>query len=125
MRTIAVLAMLVGWLFYSAMPALANCPVCRSEIAAPLAAAPVHGEIAGASAMAEHATRHSHGDDRNTNPCAGDMAHVPFCAACLAIPPTLTANAGKTLGFSYPAPTSSEPLRALPRAPVLPPPRIL
>lgn len=125
MRTIAVLTMFVAWLLYGAMPALANCPICRSEVAAPLAVAHEHGEMAGASAMADHATKQPHGDDRNANPCAGDMAHVPFCAACLAMPPTLVAEAGNALGFSYPAPTSSEPLRALPRAPPPPPPRIL
>ncbi|MDL2402772.1 hypothetical protein [Rhizobium mayense] len=127
MRFFAILTMLIAWLFYGAMPALANCPICTSEIAMPVASTSgMHEAMPGMAmdhgSMAMHANS-SALDKRSDNPCADGMAHVPSCAACLAVAPLLAADDGKALAFSYPAPAHGQRLADSRPAPTAPPPR--
>lgn len=118
MRLFATLTMLIAWLFYGAMPALANCPICDSEMAMPVAASMTMDH----DSMAMHANN-AIPEKKPDNPCAGGMAHVPSCAACLAVAPVLTLNDGRVLAFSYPAPTHGQRLADSRPAPTAPPPR--
>ncbi|AYG58219.1 hypothetical protein CCGE525_04880 [Rhizobium jaguaris] len=127
MRFFAILTMLIAWLFYGAMPALANCPICVSETAMPVASTmSMHEAMPGVAmdhgSMAMHANS-AIPDKKPDNPCAGGMAHVPSCAACLAAVPPLVADDGKALAFSYPAPTHGQRLADSRPAPTAPPPR--
>ncbi|MDL2408361.1 hypothetical protein PY650_22460 [Rhizobium calliandrae] len=127
MRLFAILTMLIAWLFYGAMPALAHCPICTSEIAMPVASTmSMHEAMPGIAidhgSMVVHADSAAP-DKRSDNPCADGMAHVPSCAACLAVAPLLTMGDGKALAFCYPAPTHAQPLADSRPAPTAPPPR--
>lgn len=112
MRLLAILTMLIAWLLFGAMPALANCPICDSATAMPVAAA-----------MSMHSDMTQHQDRKPANPCAGGMVHVPSCAACLAVTPVLVAIDGKQHAFSYPAPASGQRLTDSRPEPTAPPPR--
>ena len=116
MRFFAILTMLIAWLLYGAMPALANCPVCDSVTAMPAASAM---DMPG---MTDHGRMAAHQDKKPENPCAGGMAHVPSCAACLAIAPTLAVADGKHV-FSYPVPALGQRLAGSRPQPMAPPPR--
>lgn len=127
MRFFATLTMLIAWLFYGAMPALANCPVCDSEMAIPAAVSMTMG---GAMTGMDHGLMAMHANNvipekKPDNPCAGGMAHMPSCAACLAVAPSLTLDDGRVLGFSYPAPTHGQRLADSRPAPTAPPPRFV
>ena len=120
MRFFAILTMLIAWLLYGAMPALANCPVCDSVTAMPAASAmDMHESMPG---MTDHGQMAQQQDKKPENPCAGGMAHVPSCAACLAIAPTLAVADGKHV-FSYPVPALGQRLAGSRPQPMAPPPR--
>ncbi|NTF41026.1 hypothetical protein [Rhizobium rhizogenes] len=119
MRFFAILTMVIAWLFYGAMPALANCPVCDSAIAMPTASTmSMHDGMADMPGMAQHQ------DKKPENPCAGGMAHVASCAACLALTPALAVAGGKHL-FSYPVPALGQRLAGSRPEPMAPPPRFV
>jgi len=130
MRSFAILTMLIAWLFYGAMPALANCPICVSATTMPVAStmsmhdamADMPGMTMDHGSMAMHANS-TYPDKKPDNPCADGMAHVPSCAACLAAMPSLMADDGKALAFSYPAPAHGQRLHDSRPAPTAPPPR--
>lgn len=126
MRYLATLTMLIAWLFYGAMPALANCPICVSATATPVVAvgASTQDAMAGMDhgAMAMHADTPTL-DKKPDNPCAGGMAHVPSCAACLAVAPSLAVATDAAPAFAYPAPAHGQRLADSRPAPTAPPPR--
>ncbi|WP_047463682.1 hypothetical protein [Rhizobium rhizogenes] len=125
MRFFATLTMLTAWLIYGAMPALAACPICDAEMAMPVAVSMTEDN---AMAGMDHGSMAMHAnsvipDKKPDNPCAGGMAHVPSCAACLAVAPSLMLDYGRVLAFSYPAPTHGQRLADSRPAPTAPPPR--
>jgi hypothetical protein len=122
MRFFATLTMLIAWLIYGAMPALAACPICDSEMTMPAASSVSMHDAMPGMAM-DHGAMTQHADKKPDNPCAGGMAHVPSCAACLAVAPALTLDDGRVLAFSYPAPTHGQRLADSRPAPTAPPPR--
>ncbi|MGY5778725.1 hypothetical protein [Rhizobium sp. LEGMi135b] len=124
MRLLAILTMVIAWMFYGAMPALANCPICDSVTAMPAASTvSMHDGMADMPGMADHGDMAQHQEKTPENPCAGGMAHVASCAACLALAPTLAIEGGKT-AFSYPAPSSGQRLADSRPQPTAPPPRV-
>lgn len=124
MRFFAILTMLIAWLFYGAMPALAKCPICDSAMTMPtISSKSMHAAMADMSGMTDHGSMAMHTDKKPDNPCADGMAHVPSCAACLAVAPALAADNGKALAFSYPAPTHGQRLHDSRPTPTAPPPR--
>ncbi|WFU09616.1 hypothetical protein QA646_01735 [Rhizobium sp. CB3090] len=124
MRFFAILTMLIAWLFYGAMPALANCPICHSAMAMPaVSSVSMHATMADMPGMKDNASMAMHSDKKPDNPCAGGMAHVLSCAACLAMAPSLMLDDGKALAFSYPAPAHGQRLHDSRPAPTAPPPR--
>ncbi|MDE1993998.1 MAG: hypothetical protein KGI75_15955 [Rhizobiaceae bacterium] len=126
MRFFAILTMLIAWLFYGAMPALANCPICDAAMAMPavsdMPADHVMADMPGMS-MADHASMGEHPSQKQDNPCAGGMAHAPSCAACLAIAPSLSGGDDAEMAFFYPAPDHGPKLLGSRPAPTAPPPR--
>ena len=122
MRVFAILTMLVAWLLYGAMPALANCPVCASAMSQP-ATMSMHDGMADMPGMVGHANMAEPQQTKPENPCAGGMAHVASCAACLALIPTLTIEDCKH-AFSYPVPAPGQRLAGSPPQPTAPPPRL-
>ncbi|MFJ6322815.1 MULTISPECIES: hypothetical protein [unclassified Rhizobium] len=125
MRFFAILTMVIAWLFYGAMPALANCPVCDSVTAMPVASTmSMHGGMADMSGMTGHGDMMQHQEKKPENPCAGGMAHVASCAACLALTPALAAQGGKHV-FSYPVPPLGRRLVGSRPEPMAPPPRFV
>jgi hypothetical protein len=119
MRVLAILTMLIAWLLYGAMPALANCPVCDSAMSTPQAATMNMADMPG---MAGHANMAEPKEKKPENPCAGGMAHVASCAACLALTPALAAESGKPIA-SYPVPAPGQRLFGSRPQPMAPPPR--
>ncbi len=120
MRFLAILTMVVAWLVYGAMPALANCPICDSVPAMAAASAMnMHGDMAD---MTGHGDVAQHHGKKPENPCAGGMGHVASCAACLALAPALPLESGKH-AFSYPAPAPGQRLADARPQPAAPPPR--
>ena len=119
MRFFAILTMVIAWLFYGAMPALANCPVCDSAMVMPAASA-----MDMDAGMTDHAQMAEHQNKKPENPCAGGMAHVASCAACLALTPTLAVAGGKHV-FSYPVPALGQRLAGSRPEPMAPPPRFV
>jgi hypothetical protein len=119
-RHFAILTMILAWLIYGAMPALADCPICDSGLS-------MTSSMASATPMDGMSGMDMHGDDEHVshgaNPCSGDMAHMSVCAACLIMPPFVAVDAGKPFAFAYPAPALSDPLRDSRPAPLAPPPR--
>lgn len=123
MRFFAILTMVVAWLFYGAMPALANCPICDSGSAMPVVSSvSMHEGMAGMPGMAGNGDMAQHQEKKPENPCAGGMAHVASCAACLALTPALVAEGGKH-AVSYPAPAPGQRLADSRPQPTPPPPR--
>jgi hypothetical protein len=121
MRVLAILTMLIAWLLYGAMPTLANCPVCASAMSLP-ATTSIHDGITDMPGMAGHGNMGEPQQTKPENPCAGGMAHVASCAACLALMPTLAVEGGKH-AFSYPAPEPGQRLAGSLPQPTAPPPR--
>ncbi len=123
MRFLAILTMVVAWLVYGAMPALANCPICDSVPAMAAASAMnMHGDMADMTGMTGHGDVAQHHGKKPENPCAGGMGHVASCAACLALAPALPLESGKH-AFSYPAPAPGQRLADARPQPAAPPPR--
>lgn len=120
MRFFAILTMLIAWLFYGAMPALASCPICDSEMAMPAASTVSMTDMHG---MAGHGDMAQYREKKPENPCAGGMAHVPSCAACLAVTPALAAADSRQHVFSYPVPAPVQRLAGARPEPMSPPPR--
>ena len=120
-RPFAIALMIIAWLLYGAMPTLAECPICDSAVpmSAEMAQSPV---MEGMSGMSMHGDGGSAG--HRSNPCAGDMAHVAFCAACLILPPSIAIDTDRPLAFSYPTPGLSDPLHDNRPVPLAPPPRL-
>jgi hypothetical protein len=121
MRLVSIIAMLLGWLIYSTMSAWAGCPMCASmaTVASAQTAMP-HHEMGGMK-MAETGKA-----DPFKDPCAtGGMVHLPFCSACLMVPPTLMVDTGARHVFAYPSPASGQPLQDTLPGPVAPPPRLV
>lgn len=118
--------MLLGWLVYGMMPALAACPMCDSPAMTKASVETMAAShMRDMAAMPDHESMKSHVANHDQNPCKEGMAHMPSCAACLVVPPALATGGGKVLAFSYPAPGT---MRALPDsvpAPMAPPPRLL
>ncbi|RFB98307.1 hypothetical protein B5K11_04120 [Rhizobium leguminosarum bv. trifolii] len=119
MRTLALITMILGWLVYSAMSAWAGCPTCAS-MNAPAAETGMHHQMAGMQ-MPDAAGK----ADPLKDPCAsGNAAHMPLCAACLLLPPTVTVMDGGKSAFFYPAPALARALDDDRPAPQAPPPRL-
>ncbi|NKL23753.1 hypothetical protein [Rhizobium leguminosarum] len=119
MRTLALITMLLGWLVYSVMSAWAGCPTCASMNAAAIETGMRH-EMAGMDMpqMTEKAAP-------SKDPCAaGNAAHMPLCAACLLLPPTVTVMDGGKSIFAYPAPALARALDDDKPVPQPPPPRL-
>ncbi|GAC1041756.1 hypothetical protein [Rhizobium sp. No.120] len=122
MRLLAILTTMIAWMLYGAMPVLASCPICDSVAAIPAASTmTMHGGMAHTPGMAGHGDMHQ--EKKPENPCAGGMAHVASCAACLALTPTLMADEGKQ-AVSYPAPAPGQRLADSRPQPTAPPPRL-
>ncbi|SCB33031.1 hypothetical protein [Rhizobium hainanense] len=123
MRLIAMLTMLIAWLLYGAMPALASCPVCDSTMPMPVTATmSMNDGMGDMPGMTGHGDMAQHHEKKPENPCAGGMAHVASCAACLALTPTLSIEEANNT-FSYPAPAPSQRLAGSRPQPTAPPPR--
>ncbi|MBN8950302.1 MULTISPECIES: hypothetical protein [unclassified Rhizobium] len=123
MRVLAILTMLIAWLLYGAMPALANCPVCDSAMSMPATATmSAHDGMVDMPGMAGHANIGEPKEKKPDNPCAGGMAHVASCAACLALTPALVIEGGKQI-VSYPVPAPGQRLFGARPQPTAPPPR--
>ncbi|MHC2298905.1 hypothetical protein ACVJBD_003111 [Rhizobium mongolense] len=117
MRVFAITTMLFGWLFYSAMSALAGCPMCASMQQPVLAE--THHDMAGIDTA-------GHETGAAKDPCAtGDTAHMAFCAVCLIVPPPLTIDTSAKSIFAYPSPAVAHALADLRPAPQAPPPRLV
>lgn len=110
--------MFVGWVLYCTMPAMASfAPVAdtTTHVSVPLAtqdhAAMGHGDTAGndGSGGCPH--------------CGSGMDHVPFCAACLVLPPAaFFYESGKSPRAAVAPQPMRIPVAAIP-APPEPPPR--
>ncbi len=123
MRFFAILTMVIAWLFYGAMPALANCPICDSVTAIPATSTmAMHDGKTDMPGMAVHGNMGEPQQTKPENPCAGGMAHVASCAACLALMPTLAIEEGKH-AISYPVPAAGQRLAGSLPQPTAPPPR--
>ncbi|WP_446250280.1 hypothetical protein [Rhizobium sullae] len=118
MRVFAITTMLFGWLFYSAMSALAGCPMCAS-MQQPIVAE-THRDMGGMDMAAHQKT------DTSEDPCTtGDAAHMAFCAVCLIVPPPLMIDTSAKPVFAYPSPGVAHALADLRPAPHAPPPRLV
>lgn len=123
MKLVAALTMVLAWLLYGIMPVMADAPVLSP---AAMHASMDHGQDMHHQAPHDHAAvmAGAVAKDRG-NPCPhGDgMAHSPFCAACLVIPPIVAIDGGGPFAFSYPSPFAGDPLQDTAPAPLAPPPR--
>jgi hypothetical protein len=118
MRFLAITTMLFGWLFYSAMSALAGCPMCAA-MEQPVVAG-MHHDMAGMDMSAPVKT------GSTKDPCViGDTAHMAFCTVCLVIPPAPLINASAKHLFAYPSPAVAQALADHRTAPQPPPPRLV
>lgn len=117
MRRIVTTIMFLACLLYGFMP-VAACPMV-----APAASdlSMDHGmHLRKTSAKTIEAASHDHARNSGNQQAA---SHVPFCAACLVIPPTVLIDGGKPFAFGYPLPDRDAPLIAAVITPILPPPR--
>ncbi|MBY5399296.1 hypothetical protein HFN01_31230 [Rhizobium leguminosarum] len=120
MRMLALITMFLGWLVYSAMSAWAGCPTCASMNAPVVVENGMHHEMAGMD-MPQVAEKTALSKD----PCAaGNAAHMPLCAVCLLLPPTVTVMDGGKPIFAYPAPALARALDDDKPTPRPPPPRL-
>jgi hypothetical protein len=121
MRLVSIIAMLLGCLIYSTMSTWAACPMCASMATAASAQTAIQHHEMGGMNMAEIGKA-----DLLKDPCAtGGMVHLPFCSACLMVPPTLMVDTGARHVFAYPSPASGQPLQDTLPGPVAPPPRLV
>ncbi|MFL5020529.1 MAG: hypothetical protein ACJ8EW_30915 [Rhizobium sp.] len=120
MRMLALITMFLGWLVYSAMSAWAGCPTCASMNAPVAVETGMHHEMHG-MATSEAVSK----TDPLKDPCAtGNSAHIPLCAACLLLPPTVMVMDGGKPIFGYPAPAPARALDDDRPVPTPPPPRL-
>lgn len=120
MRMLALIAVFLGWLVYSAMSAGAGCPTCASMNAPVAVETGMHHEMHG-MAMSEAVGK----TEPSKGPCAsGNSTHMPLCAACLLLPPAVTVTDGGKPTFSYPAPAPAHALDDDKPTPQSPPPRL-
>ncbi|MBP2447230.1 hypothetical protein [Rhizobium leguminosarum] len=126
MRTLALITMLLGWLVYSAMSAWAGCPTCASMNApVTVEAGGMHHQMAGMDVSKVDMPEGPRHIAPLKDPCAsGDVAHMPLCAACLLLPPTVTVMDGGKSVFGYPTPAPARALDDKRPAPQAPPPRL-
>lgn len=117
MRPIALTVMLFSWLIYSTMAAWAGCPTCVSMAhAASMDMAGVHHEMSGME-MGD-------GTAKAKDPCStSGMAHTPFCAACLILPPEVVVYSNARPAHGYAQPLPGKRLSDNRPAPLAPPPR--
>ncbi|XUM48222.1 hypothetical protein NBG89_02065 [Rhizobium sp. YTU87027] len=120
MRFLAIIAMVFAWLAYGTMSAWAGCPTCLSMQAAASKAIVEHQHMSGMD-MGEKAESPAPQQD----PCsAAGMVHMPFCSACLVVPPPMVFGEAGKQAFSYPAPGAAHAMRDARPAPLAPPPRL-
>ncbi|WP_244919740.1 hypothetical protein [Rhizobium grahamii] len=121
MRFFAIIAMALAWMAYGTMSAWAGCPTCLSMQTVAATSSVEHHHVAGMD-MGETAKSAPAQQD----PCsATGMVHMPFCSACLVVPPPMVfAAAGKHV-FSYPAPGPADAMRDARPQPLAPPPRLV
>lgn len=123
MKLVAAFTMVLAWLLYGIMPVMAGPPVATP---AAVHVSMDHGKAMHHQGAQDHAAMMSGAAAKSSsNPCPhGDgMAHSPFCAACLVIPPTVAIESDGVFAFAYPSPLSGDPLQDMAPAPLAPPPR--
>jgi hypothetical protein len=120
MRFFALVTMLFCWMIYSTMAAWAGCPTCLSmDRTVSMEAESMHHDMGG-MAMAGMAGK----ADPAKDPCSTTgMAHTPFCAACLILPPVLVIDTSAKPAYGYPTPEPAKALNDNRPAPLSPPPR--
>ena len=127
MRVLAIVTMMLAWFAYGTLSAWAGCPMCAS-----MRASADMASNAQQHHMASMDTAGMAADTRNVandaapakDPCAnGGMAHMPFCSACLVMPPAVAIHADDPRLFSYPSPAPSAAFPGARPAPLAPPPR--
>ena len=119
MRLVAIIAMIFGWLIFSAS-AWAGCPMCAS-MNQPTVSDMQH-DMHGMAGMAmAHA-----GHDAAKDPCSpGNPGHMATCSYCLTTPAAVMIGDGGRHVFAYPAPAAAKALADLRPAPQAPPPRLV
>ncbi len=132
MRVLAIVTMMLAWLVYGTLSAWAGCPMCASMSASVdmasdaqhhhMGGTDVSGvDMAGMAADMGHAAKHT---APAKDPCAtGGMPHMPFCSACLIVPPAVAVHADGQRPFSYPSPAIDAAFPGARPAPLAPPPR--
>ena len=114
MRLVAIIAMIFGWLSFSAS-AWAGCPMCAS--ADQPTSAEMHHDMPGV------AMDHSKGVPND--PCASGDQHMATCSYCLVTPAAVMIDIDAKHVFAYPAPATAKTLIDLRPAPQAPPPRTI
>ena len=122
MRFVAIIAMLLGWLTFSAS-AWAGCPMCAA-MSQPSASEMQHG-MHGMADMPDLVAEHS-GHEMSKDPCApGNPSHMSICSYCVVTPAAVMISDGGKHVFAYPAPAAAKALADLRPAPQAPPPRFI
>ena len=121
MRLVAIMAMILGWLTFSAS-AWAGCPMCAS-MSQPTVSGMQH-DMPGMGAP--HHMAMDHGQDAAKDPCSpGNPGHMTTCSYCLVTPAAVVIADGGKHVFAYPAPAAGRVLADLRPAPQAPPPRFV
>lgn len=121
MRLVAIMAMILGWLTFSAS-AWAGCPMCAS-MSQPAVSEMQH-DMPGMGTT--HPMTMNHGQDAAKDPCSpGSAGHMATCSYCVVTPATVVIADGGRHVFAYPAPAAGKFLADLRPAPLAPPPRFL
>ena len=121
MRFVAIMAMILGWLTFSAS-AWAGCPMCAS-MSQPAASGMQH-DMPGMGTP--HHMAMDHGQDAAKDPCSpGNPGHMTTCSYCLVTPAAVVIVDGGKPVFAYPAPAAGRVLSDLRPAPQAPPPRFV
>jgi hypothetical protein len=120
MRFAATLMIVLAWLAYGTMSALAGCAMCASEIAAVDTDAAAHQHMPGMDIGAR--TKPSPAKD----PCStGGTVHMPFCSACVVASATVVGTAdGRTFASDHPLPALDRDFPGTSPQPPAPPPRL-
>jgi len=119
MRFVAIIAMLLGWLTFSAS-AWAGCPMCAA-MSQPSASEMQHDMHGMAGMVAEHS-----GHEMSKDPCSpGNPSHMSICSYCVGTPAAVMISDGGKHVFAYPAPAAAKALADLRPAPQAPPPRLI
>jgi len=121
MRFLAIIAMVFAWLAYGSMSAWAGCPTCLSMQTVASHSGGEHHDMSGMD-MGENTKSPA----PQLDPCsAGGIVHMPFCSACLVVPPSIGFGVAGKHVFSYPAPGPAHALPDARPAPLAPPPRLV